>query len=162
MSTSKKTEKKPTDAVSSDIKPDISKQSSMNLTSTAVAVNTLSLGYLYYLVWGIDDEVKKEKVYSGVIRRNLNVLNLEFKKSLFSNSKEIERTREDIDELREILMHQSNEINELKEFIKTSDRMHMSRNVIVNPLVEKFLPKTLDLGSIEEKSNDGSQTEKIR
>lgn len=160
--TKKSTDKKSADLKTSELKPDELKPSNMNLTGTVVAVNTFSLGYLYYWLWGMDDDFKKEKVYSGVIRRNLNILNLEFKKSLFSNNKETERTREDIDELREMLMFQSNEIYELREVVKKVDRTSKTQNTTVNPLVDKHLVKTSDPESIDGKSNDGSQTEKIR
>lgn len=131
----------------------------MDITTTGsvVAVNTMSLMYLYYWLFNIDNEVKEEKTYNSISRKNLNVLNLEFKRSLYFNYRETEKTRGDIAELRNMLMMQSEEISDLREQVEKNERIMCEYNTAYNPLIVKTSIKQ----SGNEKSNDGSQTEKI-
>lgn len=92
-------------------------KTNITLGGTITAVNSGFLLYFFNRLNCTDECIEKESKYSKMIRRNLNLLNMKFKTNIVDTELNNLELRKDIDELRKIIMHQNDNIENLENII---------------------------------------------
>lgn len=111
------------------------KDSNKNTVSTTTAVTAANSGLLLFILYRgyrfqerLDQSEKKE----GMILRNLNILNMEFKRWISVFVKKHMETDERIDELQNIILEQDERITRLEKILLSGNQHAL--NETYNPL----------------------------
>ena len=132
---------------------------SITVSGTATTFNSLALIYIYFNFRGLQKEVSEEKTKSKTIRENLNLLNMVFRRSDAKSNDKFKQINNDIIELRELLMYQHDENEELKEKISKLEA-HVYQQQTYNPMLDQ--KKIIDNDDlIRENERSGLETQKI-
>ncbi len=94
-----------------------STMSQVNLTTTTAVINSGGILYLFYRFFKLEEACATAEKREKVIIKNTNTLNIQFKRWVSILAGEQLKTNDNIDELREAVMRQGDQIQNLEQII---------------------------------------------
>ena len=140
---------------------DQKKSSNITVTGTVTTINSCLLTYILYVIFGVEKRISDEESRSKFLGKNLNILNMEFKRDIFTGFKTKEKNDNDVNEIREVLIAQAKEISELKSDMKKMAASLKNPGEVISPLLVKYSSSTHLPDDISDSVDNGRNTEKI-
>lgn len=109
-------------------------KSSITVTGAVTTLNSALLAWIFYRSNKVDEQVEDINQTTNVIKRNLNLLNMIFKTNIVETTTNDKMRKDEIEELRRIVMIQDVRLTNLEDEILRSKKVDDLNNDVYNPL----------------------------
>ena len=137
------------------------KISEISFSGAATGVNTGLLGLLFYQNYNINTKLDQQDKHNSTLLRNLNILNMEFKKWIYGETETNLKVKEEIEEIRQIILEQSQEILLLREKVRRLEIQKDKNNEYTMNSKLKNIDSVQNKNTSEKDIVRGDMTEKM-